>query len=235
VWTFPFFSSRWNDVFAYGQVKTEFKLNRFPFRPYVSLRMLGDLGRKIRLGLPQDLSENALIFAGGVATPTWHGLFGWAEAGLGVSYLAPTRGSRTRPDYRGGAAYLKGFGPGMGRDRGGWFVESDWNGVYVSRFDNDFLGYLQHRAGFSPGVVPWLGGVRAQVYWLGNVTFDVRRMDWANYVETGPGVRLRWPFLPRSLFVTVDAVRGIYTVPQHGYRRPVFADVRAGFGYAVTR
>jgi Tfp pilus assembly protein PilF len=42
VWIFPFFSSRWHDVFGYGQVKTELKLGRLPIRPYHSVRFVGD-------------------------------------------------------------------------------------------------------------------------------------------------------------------------------------------------
>ena len=36
VWIYPFFSTRWHDAFGYGQVKTELKLGRLPFRPYLS-------------------------------------------------------------------------------------------------------------------------------------------------------------------------------------------------------
>ena len=38
----PFFSSRWNDAFGYGQVKTEFRLGQPPIRPYLSIRFVGD-------------------------------------------------------------------------------------------------------------------------------------------------------------------------------------------------
>jgi Tfp pilus assembly protein PilF len=234
VWMFPFYSSRWNDVFSYGQVKTEFKVGSLPVRPYLSTRFLGDLGRQTPIGQPQDLSENALVFAAGLGTKPWKGLFGWAEAGTAVSFLARAGADRARQDYRGGIAYLKGFGPGMSQETPGWFVESDWNGVFVSRFENDFLVYLQHRAGYSPASWAWLGGLRTQLYWAGNVTFDARRLEWANFVETGPGMKFRWPFFPRSLFFTASLLKGRYTVPQHGYRPPDFLDVRVGFGYAVT-
>ena len=41
-WIFPLYSSRWHDMFSYGQLKTEFKLGKLPFRPYVSARFIGD-------------------------------------------------------------------------------------------------------------------------------------------------------------------------------------------------
>ncbi len=235
VWMFPFYSSRWNDVFSYGQIKTEFKVGGLPIRPYLSTRLLGDLGRQTRIGRPQDLSENAVVFAVGVATTPWKGVFGWAEAGTAVSFLPRAGSDRAREDYRGGVGYLKGFGPGMSQETPGWFVESDWNGVFVSRFENDFLVYLQHRAGYSPAPLAWLGGLRTQLYWAGNVTFDARRLEWANFLETGPGVKFRWPFFPKSLFLTASLLKGKYTVPQRGYRPPDFVDFRVGFGYAVTR
>ena len=38
------YSSRWEDLFGYAQVKTEMRLPRVPFlRPYLSVRLLGDV------------------------------------------------------------------------------------------------------------------------------------------------------------------------------------------------
>ena len=102
VWMFPMFSSRWHDLFAYGQLKTELHL-RFPVHPYVSLRFIGDsrgtIGPEDGPIAPQYLSESAIIPALGVATNVWHGLLGWAEAGssAGISYRPPpARLSRRR-------------------------------------------------------------------------------------------------------------------------------------------
>jgi len=41
-WALPMYSSRWQDVFAYSQVKTEFKLANLPLRPYFSARLMSD-------------------------------------------------------------------------------------------------------------------------------------------------------------------------------------------------
>ena len=43
-WITPFYSSRWKDVFAYSQVKTDLNLGRLGFRPYLSTRIIGDTG-----------------------------------------------------------------------------------------------------------------------------------------------------------------------------------------------
>ena len=39
-WLLPFYSSRWNDTFAYGQVKTEYRPGAFPLHPYLSVRFM---------------------------------------------------------------------------------------------------------------------------------------------------------------------------------------------------
>ena len=41
-WIFPFYSTRWHDMFSYRQIKTEMKLGNLPFRVYVSTRFVGD-------------------------------------------------------------------------------------------------------------------------------------------------------------------------------------------------
>ena len=40
-WFYPLFSTRWHDQFGYAQVKTELR-SRFPIKPYVSVRFVGD-------------------------------------------------------------------------------------------------------------------------------------------------------------------------------------------------
>ena len=72
VWIFPLFSTRWHDIFGYGQIKTELKLGRLPIRPYVSVRFVGDtrgtIGPTTGNAAPQYLSESSFIFGAGVAT-----------------------------------------------------------------------------------------------------------------------------------------------------------------------
>ena len=108
-WLFPFYSSRWKDAFAYGQLKTEMRLGARPFRFYLSTRFIGDAkqqtGTAPRNTQPQYLSESSFIFGLGVATRPWHGLTGWGEAGEAVKYLpSRTDVGAMIPDYRGGFA-----------------------------------------------------------------------------------------------------------------------------------
>ncbi len=69
-WMFPFYSSRWHDLFAYAQVKTEMRLGKLPIRPYISLRFIGDTqGEAANTGmLGQYLSETSFIAAAGIGT-----------------------------------------------------------------------------------------------------------------------------------------------------------------------
>jgi hypothetical protein len=133
----------------------------------------------------------------------------WGEAGTAFSYAKLT----ATPDYRGGIAYAKTVHEGR------WFTATTLDALFVSRFNNDFLVYSQNRAGYGP------------LYWNFNLTTDVRRQDWANFVETGPGVRLP---IAESMYVTFNALRGRYLIGG-SERRPAFSDFRAGLWYAFTR
>ena len=234
-WIFPFYSTRWHDIFSYGQLKTEFKLGKLPFRPYISARFIGDTRQTTGGALPQYLSESSVIVGVGVATRYWHGVMAWAETGEAVSYLGKHPGvGDMMPDYRGGVAFARGWGHHIRSEKPGLFFETNADGVFVSRFGNDFLTYSQNRAGFTPTALNWLGGLRTQFFINGNFTMDDKRQAWANFVEAGPGIRFRWPFMPSSLMFSVNAMRGAYTLPQDGLRKPNFYDLRAGFWYAFT-
>ena len=200
-WFFPVFSTRWHDAFGYGQIKTD--LNTGFLRPYVSTRLVGDS----RL---TNLSETSVIFAVGAATEPRHGLNAWFEAGEALNYHT----AHISPDYRGGVHFTR-----MARFARTAFAQTDLDALYISRFDHDFLIYSQTRAGLS------------LVYWNFNLTADAKRQDWANFVETGPGLRLP---LPQSMYVTFNALRGRYLIDNPA-RRPGFNDLRVGLWYAFTR
>jgi Tfp pilus assembly protein PilF len=228
VWMFPLYSSRWSDFFSYAQIKTELHLD-FPIHPYVSLRFIGDtrgtIGPEGNGISPQYLSQSALIPALGVATNVWHGLMGWAEAGVAAGYLT----GHVMQDYRGGASFTKGFGQMLKSKTGGLFFETNGDAIFVSRFDNDFLFYSQNRFGYTP----LLGALQTQLYWNLNITADQKREAWANFWETGPGVRFRVAAMPSSLYLTVNYLHGNYTVAGDPYG-PTYNDFRAGFWYAIT-
>ena len=228
VWTYPLYSSRWRDFFSYAQIKTELRLD-FPIHPYVSLRFVGDTRGTINpenTGIPpQYLSESALIPGLGVATSVWHGLMGWAEAGSSVGYLS----HHILPDYRGGLTFSKGFGHLLKSKTGGAFFETNDDAIFVSRFDNDSLIYSQNRFGYTPS----LGALQTQFYWNIDLTMDQKREPWANFLETGPGVRFRVAAMPSSLYLTVNYLRGRYTIAGDPFG-PSFNDIRAGFWYAFT-
>jgi Tfp pilus assembly protein PilF len=216
-WLFPVFSTRWHDLFSYGQVKTEV-ITGLPIHPYLSLRFIGDTRQTIGTAAPQYLSESALIAGIGMATVPWRGITAWAEAGNAIGYL--TR--HMVPDYRAGISMARGVRSESTR----WFADATVDALFVSRFDNDFLLYGQSRLGYAPGSEH----LRTQIYWNTNLTVDSKRQDWANFIEIGPGLRFTSSWLPPSMYLTVNTLRGAYLLSD----RPHFTDLRTGVWYAFT-
>lgn len=138
------------------------------------------------------------------------------------------------PDYRGGLSYARGYGHLIGAKEPGWFVETNIDALYVSRFGKDTLLYGQTRTGWTLPELDSLGGFRTQVLWHANGTVDQKRQYWANTVETGPGIRFRWRALPPSVLFSASLVRGVYTLNEGNPRRPNFWDGRAGVWYAFS-
>ena len=218
VWSLPMYSTRWRAGFSYGQLKSEFRLGALPFKPYLSLRFVGDTGPLLRQAsvINGALSERAVIPAAGIS-----GRLGpvtlWAEAGLTI----PFSHGPHRADYRGGASYGKSFGhplPGKG-----WFVTTNADAVFVSRFDRDTLVYSLNRFGYSLG--------RVQFGWNSNITLDARRFWWGNFVEAGPGLKLQ--VAPR-LTLSADALRGRHLVLNGIPFGPIYHDLRVSLWYAAT-
>lgn len=229
-WFYPIFSTRWHDQFGYAQIKTELR-SRLPVQPYVSVRFIGDsretTGTPAWNGLPQYLSESAFILAAGLRTETWHGVTGWFEAGSAAGYMT----GHMLPDYRGGVSAARSVGAALSGESSGTFADTMLDGVFVSRFGNDSLLYLQTRLGYSFGPK----ALRAQAYWNANATVDVQRQYWANYLETGPGLRWRTDWMPAGMFLTANLLRGVYLINSGNPRGPNFNDVRLGVWYAFTR
>ena len=227
LWLYPLYSSRWDDVFGYGQIKTEFRQKKIPLHLYVSMRLTGDARRTTGGVSPASLSESALIFAGGAATNSWHGALAWFEAGVMVSYL---NGNRW-PDSRGGVSWARTWGASLIAEAPGWFHESTDDGVFVSHFADDTLFYSQNRTGYTAIV----GENRLQPFWGNNFNVDVKHQYWANTFETGPGVRFRNSRMPPSMWMTLAAVHGVYLVNTGNPRGPNYNDFRVGVWYAFTR
>jgi tetratricopeptide (TPR) repeat protein len=237
IWAFPMFSTRWHDLFAYAQAKTELRLPGWPVHPYVSARFVGDTEGSVfvaNLG-PEYLSERAVILGLGLATNAWHGATGWFEAGESFRYSpSQTDPGRMVPDYRGGMTFAKGLGGLLARGGHGLFAETNDDGIYVSRFNKDWLLYSQNRTGYTFRSAESFGDFHAQLFWNWNVTVDQLGQYWANYVETGPGVKFRFEGMPQPMTFSVSALRGAYLVNQGNSRRPNFNDVRIGLWYALS-
>ncbi len=227
VWLYPLLSSRWSDLFGYGQAKTELRVRRVPLHPYASLRLAGDVRRETPGVWRQSLSENALIVGAGVATNSWRHAIGWFEAGEAISYLTRDRWS----DYRGGISWARTKGAALNGERPGWFLETTGDAVYISHFANDLIFYGQARAGYT---FP-LPGASVQIFGRQNLTLDARSQYWANFSETGPGFRIHPAWLPASLWIGVEALRGSYLRGSGPHDESGFHDLRLGIWYAFTR
>jgi hypothetical protein len=202
------------------------------------VRFIGDSEGAVNVANlgPQYLSERGVILALGASTVSWHGANAWFEAGGMLRYSpSPNDAGRLVPDYRGGVSFTRGIGGLLARGGHGLFAETNDDGIFVSRFGNDTLLYSQNRTGYTLRSRETFGSLHAQVYWNGNATVDVLRQYWANYVETGPGVRFRFEEWRVPLRFSVDAMRGAYLVNQGNPRRPNFNDVRVGIWYAFTK
>ena len=224
-WIYPIYSTRWSDFFAYAQVKTELR-NKTRVQPYLSVRFVGDTRVTVGTVTPLYLSESSFIVAGGVRMLPWHGLGAWFEAGSAMGYAT----GHILPDYRGGLNYAHSIGRALGSESSGWFADTAVDAVFISRFGNDFLVYDQSRLGYSLGPAAF----RTQFFWNANLNFDAQRQIWANFFETGPGVRIRAAWMPPSMYVTTSLLRGAYLLNSFGASPATFGDFRSGIWYAFT-
>ena len=143
LWTYPLFSTRHHALFNYAQLKSEFRLGSLPVRPYLSLRFVGDLKQRTGGQRPQFLSESSLIAGAGLRAQPYRGVTLWGEAGQAISYLdkRPPGVSRVVPDYRGGVNWFRAAGATLGSGVPGMFFETNIDGVYISRFDDNAIAY----------------------------------------------------------------------------------------------
>lgn len=239
IWALPFYSSRWNDLFTYGQIKRTFPL---PWKQvnkllsfYASTRFDADVRGSVRTAFgPGYLSETAFILGVGAASRAWHHFTAWGEAGEGFKYLLNERDGIV-PDYRGGVNFAKGFGSLLSSRAPGFFYETTDDALYVSRFDKDWLFYSQHRAGRTFR----LRDTSAQLLFNANYARDVKDEYWTNTIELGPGVKLHFAWMPPNIFFSVDLLRGVYLEGPYQdsmlHRHYNYNDVRVGFWFARTR
>lgn len=239
IWLLPMYSSRWNDLFIYGQAKDTIPL---PWQGvnkivsfYVSKRFDGDVrGHVNTIYGPGYLSEGATIFSAGAQSRIWHHLVAWGEAGEAVFYIPGHRG-RATPDYRSGVHFDKGFGKLLGSAKPGFFYETSEDAEYIAAFDRDWIGYSQQRAGRT--FAPWKKW-SLQALVNVNYTHDVQHQYWANTLEAGPGMKFHLPWLPRGIYLSFDFLRGRYM--ENPYIDPLsrahsyYNDIRVGFWFGRT-
>jgi thioredoxin-like negative regulator of GroEL len=249
IWALPMYSSRWNDIFTYGQIKRSIpipglghfnKLVSF----YVSTRFTGDAKTGFttqNVAYPENLSQSSFIFGIGASSKTWRHLTGWVEAGESVKYLNLKNVGAAVPDYRGGLNFAKGFGSLLASNKAGFYYETTGDAIYVSSFGKDWLFYSQNRAGRT---IPIGEGNKLQLLLNGNLVQDEQRQPWANIFEYGPGLRFHPHFFPANVYFSTDFLLGIRLLEQwdplkNGAKNPYYPayynDIRIGFWYALTK
>jgi len=210
VWALPMYSTRWHGAFVYGQAKFEMNPGWKWVRPYVSLRFVGDSGRR---NAPAPLSERAITPAIGVSTRTVAGVTGWLEFGS----------QDRRLDTRAGVFQTRAWGRALGAETPGAFFSTANEANYAQRFSNALLLRTENRAGWTFGRVQ-AGGVAI----VGTSTL---RDYWANFAEAGPSLRFRLPF---RVTLSADAVRGRHLSRVNLAGRASYYDLRIGLWYAFT-
>jgi Flp pilus assembly protein TadD len=235
LWIMPLLSSRFDSAFGYGQFKTEFRGPRLPFTPYLSLRLEGD--SRTRTGGPQPniLSAQGVVAALGVGRPLSRRIWAWAEAGNALTSLGnrPPGLQRSEPDYRGGLAFQRVWGPHLFSGETGRFVDTNVDAVYLSRFGHNAVLYAQTKTGYQ---LPAKGGLSHQPYLAVNLVADARGDAYNNLAEFGPGYRFayeKW----RGFHAYFVMLRGIHTIEGRRSRRtgPAgFWDARLVLWYSKT-
>lgn len=231
-WANPVISSRWQDLFGYAQWKVEVKSRRLPFRPYLSLRLNGDVRTRSEAPVPMFYSDGGWTLGVGVFAMPRKDLYVWGEAGNTLSYYArPVPGTgRFYPDYRGGVTWFRTWGTPLFTDLPGYrrFLDLAVANIFISRYSNDLFHYAQARAGYH---LPRRGLMNSQAYLSVNSVKDVRGFYWANFLEFGPGMAFGFRNFPQ-MQTSVGLLRGVYTRNLYNPRGPNFLDFRVNIWYS---
>ena len=182
------------------------------------MRFIGDTRQTLNRGMalpPQYLSESSFIAARWRRHQPWRGLTGWFEAGEAMKYLGSRKDVGAMiPDYRGGLAFARGFGHLL--------TPSVARAVLRNQRRRHLCQPVpeRHAAVFAKPRRLHVAGSRdrpdsrRRSIWNWNVTVDLKGQYWANYFETGPGLRFRVQPMPRHMAFTISAVRGNYLVQE---------------------
>lgn len=234
VWAMPLASSRWETIFGYGQMKTEYRIKSLPFRPYLSVRFTGDARTTTGGPLPQILSDDGIVVGVGAVGRVYKNLWAWGEAGNAVSFLnnRPRGIQRSEPDYRGGLAFYRVWGPTLFQNEARRFVDLTFDAVYLSRFQHNAVFYTQSKTGYQ---LPAYRGFHHQPFVAVNVAADARGDYFSNFVEFGPGYRFGFDKL-KHLHAYVAFLRGVYTTQgrrlRNTVRGPNFTEFRLVVWYS---
>ena len=213
VWMFPMFSTRWHDLFGYGQVKTEIKLGHLPIHPYLSTRFIGDARGSCVVAAKRPASAiplgELLYFWRGrryQSHPRHHRMVRGRHRSLVILITRNDVGAAI-PDYRGGVSYAKGFGhlsecfqgSVLRNQRGRRFCQPFPERPDVLHAEPCRLHFCANGKAWevsSPAVLERQCHHRPPASILGELRRD------------GAGVRFRFRDLPKSMLFSLNFVRG---------------------------
>lgn len=177
-----------------------------PIDFYVSGQVTRDTASRgyVGLALPKIYSDNYAVFGAGLRAKLWKRLDLFAQAGPALNLLDDGK-DRTALDVRAGAMFFtetRDCAPPPEKGVRARFLpcaEVYAEGIYVSRFDNDIIGYGRPRA--AAGLL-LTGPVLWQIVAEGRVGKDTNNDYWNNFADAGggPRVRLLAPFRFDLLF-----------------------------------
>jgi Tfp pilus assembly protein PilF len=237
VWAMPFATTRWETLFGYGQMKTEYNIKGLPFRPYLSMRFVGDTNTRTTGPGHQIRSDESIVFGAGLLAKVAKNMWAWGEAGNAVSFLGKDRPrgiQRSEPDYRAGLSYGRVVGPTLYSKKPGFFLDVTNDAVYLSRFAQNVLFVNQTKIGYQ---LPTFHGFYHQPMLATTTVADARGDYVANYVEFGPAYRFGFIKFSR-VYVYAGAFRGAFTTQGRRYHnylhRPNYTDFRLAVWYAKS-
>ena len=123
----------------------------------------------------------------------------WVEAGRAASYLDSRRNRRAWRPTTGAGSPSQGFRPAAGRPRARSLLRNQRRRRVSEPLPQRLRALLSKPVGLHASPAGALGGLETQWYWNVNAGADLRRQYWANTVETGPGLRFRWEWMPAAL------------------------------------
>jgi tetratricopeptide (TPR) repeat protein len=226
VYAGPSYQSR----FANGLNVANGKIGLSPspyFEPYLGVRFTRDTRSTAGI-LPEIYSDNSATFSVGIQTLIpGSGISLYGEAGTALRLLDAPNTKHAAPDYRAGVTWFQDWGTTMAaashsHSSGLGLTGSAYSDVsFYSRYNRNFIGYVQLRQGLS---LPTAHVLPVQLLTAVNFVKDSNREFYNNVLEAGPALRIAPFHQAVGLQLEAQYLRGFYTL--HSNANPYGAHYR---------